>query len=69
MGFKYGWRGVVNADLMHLDRHSVRGLSKQGGIILGSSPTNPFEGPCADPENISRLVKENRLDATAFLFA
>ncbi len=58
VGFTYGWRGVVNADLMHLDRHSVRGLSKQGGTILGSSRTNPFEGPCGGLENISRMVKE-----------
>ncbi|MDJ0315534.1 ATP-dependent 6-phosphofructokinase [Arthrobacter sp. H35-D1] len=63
VGFKYGWRGVVNADLMHLDRTRVRGLSKQGGTILGSSRTNPFEGPDGGPENISRMLKENRIDA------
>lgn len=63
VGFKYGWRGVVNADLMHLDRQTVRGLSKQGGTILGSSRTNPFEGPDGGPENISRMLKENRIDA------
>ena len=62
VGFKYGWRGLVNADLLHLDRHSVRGLSKQGGTILGSSRTNPFEGPRGGPENISRVIKKNRID-------
>ncbi len=63
VGFKYGWRGVVNADLMHLDRTRVRGLSKQGGTILGSSRTNPFEGPDGGPENISRVLRDNSIDA------
>ncbi len=63
VGFKYGWRGVVNADLVHLDRRTVRGLSRQGGTILGSSRTNPFQGPDGGPENISRVLKENRIDA------
>ena len=40
-GFRYGWRGVVEGDIMPLDRHSVRGLSRQGGTILGSSRVQP----------------------------
>jgi 6-phosphofructokinase 1 len=63
VGFKYGWRGLISADLMQLDRASVRGLSKQGGTILGSSRTNPFEGPGGGPENISRVIKEHHIDA------
>ncbi len=63
VGFKYGWQGVVNADIMHLDRTSVRGLSKKGGTILCSSQTNPFEGPRGGPENMSRVIKENGIDA------
>lgn len=62
-GFRYGWRGVVNADIMPLDRHSVRGLSRQGGTILGSSRTNPFEGEGSGPENIQRTLDENGIDA------
>ncbi|KQV05163.1 6-phosphofructokinase [Leifsonia sp. Root112D2] len=61
-GFRYGWRGVVNGDLMELDRHSVRGLSRQGGTILGSSRTNPFENN-GGPENIQRVLDENGIDA------
>jgi 6-phosphofructokinase 1 len=62
-GFRYGWRGVVNADIMPLDRHSDRGLSRQGGTILGSSRTNPFEGDGSGPENIQRTLDENGIDA------
>ena len=62
-GFRYGWRGVVDGDIMPLDRHSVRGLSRQGGTILGSSRTNPFEGENGGPENIQRVMDENGIDA------
>ncbi|WP_022901745.1 6-phosphofructokinase [Humibacter albus] len=63
VGFRYGWRGVVNADIVPLDRHSVRGLSRQGGTILGSSRTNPFEGDGGGPEKIQRMLDENGIDA------
>ncbi|HEV7812790.1 MAG TPA: 6-phosphofructokinase [Leifsonia sp.] len=62
-GFRYGWRGVVDGDIMPLDRHSVRGLSRQGGTILGSSRTNPFEGDKGGPENIQRMMDQNGIDA------
>ncbi|WP_240987039.1 ATP-dependent 6-phosphofructokinase [Arthrobacter sp. Soil736] len=42
VGFKDGWRGVMEADSMPLPRLSVRGISKQGGTILGTSRTNPL---------------------------
>ncbi len=44
VGFRDGWRGVVEGDVMDLPRQSVRGISKQGGTILGTSRTNPFDG-------------------------
>src|SRR4051812_37913175 len=62
-GFRYGWRGVVDGDIMPLDRHSVRGLSRQGGTILGSSRTNPFETEKGGPENIQRMMDEHGIDA------
>jgi ATP-dependent phosphofructokinase / diphosphate-dependent phosphofructokinase len=63
VGFRYGWRGVVEGDLMPLDRHSVRGLSRQGGTILGSSRTNPYEGDGGGAQNIQRMLDENGIDA------
>ncbi|GAB3247466.1 6-phosphofructokinase [Arthrobacter pigmenti] len=58
VGFRDGWRGVVEGDIIELPRHSVRGISKQGGTILGTSRTNPFEGgggPERVKENMDRL--------------
>lgn len=62
VGFKYGWRGVVDGDLMEIDLHSVRGLSKQGGTILGSSRTNPFDGPRGGAENIAGVLRDHEID-------
>lgn len=47
-GFRDGWRGVVEEDVVRLDRTSVRGIAKEGGTILGSSRFNPFEGSTAE---------------------
>jgi 6-phosphofructokinase 1 len=63
VGFRWGWRGVVERDIIPITRHDVRGLSKQGGTILGSSRTNPFEGEQGGPENIRRMLDEEGIDA------
>ncbi|QYH34792.1 6-phosphofructokinase [Salinibacterium sp. M195] len=58
VGFRDGWRGVVEGDAMSLERKDIQGISKQGGTILGTSRTNPFEGTDgADTvrENMERL--------------
>jgi phosphofructokinase-like protein len=44
LGFRDGWRGVVEADVIPLARKEIQGIAKQGGTILGTSRTNPFEG-------------------------
>ncbi|WP_285725777.1 6-phosphofructokinase [Psychromicrobium xiongbiense] len=58
VGFRDGWRGVVEGDIMELSRQSVRGISKQGGTVLGTSRTNPFEnggGPEVIKAHMDRL--------------
>jgi phosphofructokinase-like protein len=63
VGFRWGWRGVVEGDIIPLPRQEVRGLSRQGGTILHSSRTNPFEGEGGGPENIQRMLDANGIDA------
>jgi phosphofructokinase-like protein len=63
VGIRNGWRGLLQADFMKLDRHSVRGLSRQGGTILGSSRTNPFEGDSGGPERIQATLDDEGIDA------
>ncbi|MEF2979205.1 ATP-dependent 6-phosphofructokinase [Subtercola sp. YIM 133946] len=62
VGFKGGWRGVVKSDLIELGRANVRGISKEGGTILGTSRTNPFEGE-GGPERIAENLEREGIDA------
>ncbi|MEU9102996.1 6-phosphofructokinase [Streptomyces xanthophaeus] len=54
IGFKDGWRGLVEGSTVPLDIPAVRGILPRGGTILGSSRTNPFK-----TENGVRRIKEN----------
>ena len=54
VGFRNGWKGVVEGDIVPLERRDITGISKQGGTILGTSRTNPFDG-----EGGAERVREN----------
>jgi phosphofructokinase-like protein len=43
IGYRHGWRGVINGESMDLGLASVRGLLPRGGTILGTSRTNPYK--------------------------
>ncbi|MFJ6003634.1 ATP-dependent 6-phosphofructokinase [Arthrobacter sp. NPDC092385] len=43
VGFRDGWRGLVEGSTLELDWLSVRGIGGLGGTILGTSRTNPLE--------------------------
>ena len=42
VGFRNGWRGVMDRDVLELSTESVRGILHRGGTILGSSGANPY---------------------------
>ena len=63
VGFRDGWRGVVEGDFMDLPRTKVRGLASQGGTIIGTSRTNPFDGPNGGPEKIEIMLERHHIDA------
>jgi ATP-dependent phosphofructokinase / diphosphate-dependent phosphofructokinase len=54
LGFKNGWLGLVENDVVELTRDSVTGILPRGGTILGTSRFNPLK----DESSIERL-KEN----------
>ena len=62
VGIRDGWRGVVAGGFFPLTPHDVKGLSKVGGTILGTSRTNPYEGPRGGAENIAKTMYGHRLD-------
>jgi 6-phosphofructokinase 1 len=43
VGFRDGWRGVLEDSSSELTIESTRGILPRGGTILGSSRTNPFK--------------------------
>ena len=57
VGFRDGWRGVLEEDFVPLPRHAVRGIARLGGTILGTSRTNPLMagGVGAVRESLRRL--------------
>lgn len=42
IGFRDGWKGVMEDDWMALDVEGCRGLLTRGGTILGTTRINPF---------------------------
>ncbi len=43
VGYRHGWRGLVEGESVPLTLDSVRGLLPRGGTILGTSRTNPYK--------------------------
>jgi ATP-dependent phosphofructokinase / diphosphate-dependent phosphofructokinase len=42
IGFRRGWRGVMDGDVIELTSTSVQGILHRGGTILGSSGADPY---------------------------
>ena len=58
IGFRDGWRGLLQEDAVPLDLAAVRGLLPRGGTVLGTSRTNPYAiegGPERVLETLGRL--------------
>ena len=62
VGFRNGWKGVVDGDIVPLGRHEIKGIHKLGGTILGTSRTNPFEGK-GGVDRINEVMAEHGIDA------
>lgn len=54
LGIKYGWKGLLEKDVMPLDQFSVSGILHKGGTMLGTSRTNPYK-----QDNGSKIIHEN----------
>ena len=61
VGFRDGWRGVLEDEHEDLTIESTRGILHRGGTILGTSRTNPFKHKDG-PGRISETVSELELD-------
>lgn len=69
IGFRDGYRGLVEKDFVRLDDSAVSGIIIRGGTILGTSNTaNPFSytlpplGSAEKPRDLSKLAFKNFKD-------
>jgi 6-phosphofructokinase 1 len=62
LGFRDGWRGVIENTCEELTYESIRGILPRGGTILRSSRTNPFKREDG-LERVRTTYADQRLDA------
>jgi phosphofructokinase-like protein len=62
VGFRNGWRGAIDGDLMVLDVERCRGILPRGGTILGTSRTNPYKIDGAAHQVLDTL-RANQVDS------
>src|SRR6476646_3963190 len=57
VGFRYGWAGVLERNVVDLTPKNTSGILHRGGTILGTSRTNPYKGG-ADGTALVRATME-----------
>jgi len=62
VGFREGWKGAMNGDVMVLDIERCRGILPRGGTILGTSRTNPYKVEDG-PARVLGVLRDQRIDA------
>ena len=62
LGFRDGWRGVLEDEAVELSVESFRGTLPRGGTILGSSRTNPYKVD-GGPERVQDTLAARQVDA------
>lgn len=62
LGFRNGWKGVLENHYIKLDLNATSGILHRGGTILGTSRTNPCKDS-KDSDKIKETLEKNQLDA------
>ncbi|MEU3254023.1 6-phosphofructokinase [Streptomyces sp. NPDC006997] len=63
VGFRDGWRGPLEGDVVRLDIPAVRGTLPRGGTILGSSRADPFQRGGTGVRRIRENLAKHEIDA------
>ncbi|MEA2453025.1 MAG: ATP-dependent phosphofructokinase / diphosphate-dependent phosphofructokinase [Actinomycetota bacterium] len=61
VGYRDGWRGVLDNKVTHLTPDNTAGILHRGGTILGSSRTNPFKEE-QGVERVKESLASERID-------
>jgi phosphofructokinase-like protein len=59
VGFRHGWRGVLDGEAMELTVATTRGILHRGGTILGTSRTNPYKTDDGRERVLATLEREH----------
>ncbi|MET0728532.1 MAG: 6-phosphofructokinase [Acidimicrobiales bacterium] len=62
IGFRDGWRGVLEGDTVPMSVELMRGTLPRGGTVLGSSRTNPYKID-GGPDKVRASLAEHGIDA------
>jgi len=62
IGYRHGWRGLIDGESVPLTLASTRGLLPRGGTILGTSRTNPFKTDDG-PNRVMATAQRDGVDA------
>src|SRR3954454_2981180 len=62
IGFRDGWRGVLENSTTELTLESTRGIIHRGGTILGSSRTNPYKDGEDGAPRVQETLQSLHLD-------
>jgi 6-phosphofructokinase 1 len=62
VGYRHGWRGVLDGQSIDLSIGAVRGLLPRGGTILGTSRTNPYKSDDG-AARVKTTLARDRIDA------
>ena len=62
VGFRDGWRGVLENETTELTLESTRGIIHRGGTILGSSRTNPYKDGDDGAPRVRETMQSLHLD-------
>ncbi|MCH8304966.1 MAG: 6-phosphofructokinase [Candidatus Marinimicrobia bacterium] len=61
-GIRDGWKGLVEGDVYQLSSSDMAGLIREGGTILGTSRTNPYNEE-EDLKSLKENIKKFKFDA------
>lgn len=61
LGIQKGFEGLINGEIVPLDRLSVSGIINRGGTVLKTARSRKFLTPAGQKQAV-RTIKENRID-------
>ena len=67
VGFRNGWKGVVDGDVRPLTRQDIRNVLPTGGTLLGTSRYHPHRNPGGVEAVLATLVWSGALGRSALI--